>query len=327
MAKAAACLLLAVAGLACVSPAMAAADPLAAARDAAMAYLASQGESGTYPSGLAPYAVEAAAAVGLDALAWPSPSNPASASILIPGEEAPLLAMVRAAYAIAVAGGDLRDWQGQDLEARILDSFDGQQFGNAALLNDDAFAIPALRASGLPAGDDRLLAAARWLAEQRNDDGGWGYAVGAASGTDTTGMVLAAILPVLPPLEGQALRDGARDFVQTTHAGAGFAERPGGQANCDSTVWALRVLGEDGWAEDWQALLALQNPDGGLSYQSGQPSNGLCTAEAATLLADAAAGRIPSPKLVEGRQTPFIPLGMGLSALACAAHATRFRHD
>ncbi|MFA5943293.1 MAG: prenyltransferase/squalene oxidase repeat-containing protein [Candidatus Thermoplasmatota archaeon] len=301
-------------------------DALPAARDAALEFLARQGGDGAYPAGLAPYAVEAAVAAGLDAASWPSRERSALAGVLVPAMGEPLLRLVRPAHAIALAGGDLTDWNGDDLETRLRAGFDGAQFGDAVLLNDDAYALLALRATGAPSDDAMVESSARFLADHQNADGGWGYAAGSSSGTDTTGMVLAALASGVETGATAWASDG-RAFVNTTRAGAGYAEMPGGTANCDSTVWALRTLGDHGDAQAWEFLLGLQQADGGVAYQPGQPSNALCTAEAAALFADAAAGRIPAPGFGSDRGVPASSAILASALLVGLAAATRFRRN
>ena len=56
----------------------------------------------------------------------------------------------------------------------------------AGLVNQTAFAILALRAAGRPQEDPAIRAAARWLASQRNRDGGFNFAAVAAAAASTT---------------------------------------------------------------------------------------------------------------------------------------------
>lgn len=310
-------MLLVVAGLAPTASANGSSPEDAHARG--MAYLATQGGEGPYPSGLAPYAVEAAHAAGLDVATWPTPSRTALSAVAVPAADAPLLQVVRPAYAAALAGR-LRDWQGEDLEARLRAGFDGSQFGDPALLNDDLYALLALVAGGATSADPQVAKSVSYLAAHQNPDGGWGYAAGGASGTDLTAMVL--LLSDRLGSTGQATASAAtakaEAYLSSARVdGEGFAESPGGASNCDSTAWALRVDRTGQWTDAWPWLLDLQSASGGFSYQAGGSANPLCTAEAVTALGDALQGRAAAPDLPEdkGRQAPggsFPLLGTGL---------------
>lgn len=269
------------------------------AHERGLEFLAAQGGSGPYPAGLAPYAVEAAHAAGLDPAAWPDPSRAALDSVEVPPPEEPFLRLVRPAYALALAGR-LHDWHGEDIEGRLRAGFDGAQFGDPGLLNDDLFAGFALSADGNTVHDDEALgAAAEFLVSNQNEDGGWGYAVDGASAVDTTAMA------VLFLQRSQATADGtlydvamrAVEFVLSAQdpATGGFAETPGGEPNCDSTAWALRIYLDGRGLDAWDYLLGLQGDDGGFAYKARQASNALCTVEAVTLLGDALRGRAPPP--------------------------------
>lgn len=282
-----------------------------------LAFLAAQGGAGPYPTGLAPYAVEAAHAAGLDPAAWPDPSRAALDSVTVPSPDEPYLGLVRPAYALALAGR-LHDWRGEDVAQRLRAGFDGTQSGDPALLNDDLFAGLALLADGADRSDPQVQAVADLLVRHQGEDGGWGYAVGGRSSVDTTAMALlfldrsgaAAASSLLP--SGAVTR--ANDYILSAQDPAthGFAETPGGSANCDSTAWALRVPLDGRGADGWDYLLALQGPDGGFSYKPGQASNALCTVEAVTVLGDALHGRAaPPPPSRDGLDAPALtPAGM-----------------
>ena len=252
--------------------------------DAALQYLAGLGQDGYAPS-LAPYVAEASWAAGLNPAAWPR-DRPVLDDVAVPSG-GPLLAALRPLHALALADAPGRDQRVQ----RVLDAFDGRQFGDPGLLNDDAFALLVLDADGVPDAHPAVQAGAGTLLEAQA--GGWPYAVGGEPGADTTGFALAALHA--SGLLGQADASAATDFLHATRDGAAFAETPGGRANCNSSVWALRgllLLGVGTPPEAWDWLESLQQADGGLAYQPGQAANALCSAEAATLWGLRATGRL-----------------------------------
>lgn len=254
-------------------------------------------DGGRWSEGLVPYLVEAAVAGGRDPRSWP-PELPLVQQLGWPADNGSYIGSLRSLYAFALANE-----RAEEVEGRILEGFDGRQFGDPALLNDDAFALLALHATA-DRDDPRWSGWTASLASNQSDDGGWSWGVGGPGETDMTGIVLDAI--------GQEAQAGPADseraavFFATTRApDGGHALMPGDDAgNCDSTVWALRGLarveGGDGASDAerraaWDFLLALQRDDGGFAYQPDGPANALCTAEVAALIGDAVHGRVPGP--------------------------------
>lgn len=279
------------------------------ARQSALSFL---GDAALVAPGLAALVAEAGAANDLDLQAWPA-EQPVAGRLHVPGDDAPFIALLRPLRALALA----HDARAADLAQRVSAGFDGTQFGSPHMLNDDAYAILALRETGRPPQDADLLQAARFLLDHRNADGGWGWAVGGPSGTDMTGIILAALESLhADPRDAQA----ALPFLNRTQVGDGYAEAPGQEANCESTAWALRIQDQAEAAPDraaWTFLLSLQNPDGGFAHVPGAPSNLLCSAEAATVLGLAAAGHLHTPNL-DGAGIPAVGAWPSLAVVAAA---------
>ncbi len=301
------------------------ASPPAAALDDALDWLAERmaADSSFPSSGLAPYLVEAAAAARLDPASWPTAPGVLD-RLAFPPPGGPLLPLLRPAHAWAVAGRDLGDVDGRDVRAEILAAFDGAQFGDPTLLNDDAFAILALRADNLPVSDARLQAAAGFLAAHQ--EGGWSWSTSGTAETDMTGMVLVALdaVGVVPD------RDAARAFLDSARTlDGGWGLSAGADAgNCDSSVWALRGLDALGTAAPsgaWSFLLGLQGAEGGFSYRPGTPPDALCTAEAATLRGFVATGQVPFTATPAGRPAPGPGIPLALAALVLRAAFQRIR--
>lgn len=257
-------------------------------REGALAWVEARSRDGA--GSFAPHFAQAVESNGLATASWP-PGNPLRDQVLVPGPEATPIQLLRPLHALALADDPRSSVEGE-LVQRVLASFDGQQFGNPTALNDDAYSILALTQAGLPPTDARLLASAQALAAAQRDDGGWGWAVDSPSGTDMTGLVLLAL-----HLEGQDAGPlpAALAFVASTRSGDGYAETPGGTANCESTAWALRTqaLGGDVDPAAWRFLLSLQQEDGGFAHLPGGPSDPLCTSEALTVAGLAHAGAVP----------------------------------
>ena len=132
------------------------------------------------------------------------------------------------------AGLSPRSFQGHDLVRRLLvrRGGDGSWAGQ---VNPTAFGILALRAAGRTSGNARSAA---WLRDNRNQDGGWGFAPKAASDPDSTGAALQA-------LAASGSRAGTSQGVSylrgVQRSGGGFA-LAGGPVNAQSTAWAAQGL-------------------------------------------------------------------------------------
>jgi hypothetical protein len=267
---------------------------LLAARDRALDHLAS------LPAGtLAPYVLEAAVAGGRDPDAWP-PGHPAAQQVHLPDANGTYQSLLRPAFALShLPGIPDRD----AIYNRVAKGYDGRQFGDAVLQTDDTFALWTLAAIVPDWHLEPWNGMADSLLDNQTTAGGWSWSTTGAADTDTTGMVLSAMAELPGSNASAHLVDhlaAARAFLASAQAaGGGYATQPGGQANCDSTVWGIRgatVAGAPDNGTAWKALLGLQRGDGGFAYLSGdKASNDLCTAEVATLLGDAVAGRIPGP--------------------------------
>jgi prenyltransferase beta subunit len=125
-------------------------------------------------------------------------------------------------------------------------------------VNTSAFAIFALRAGG---GSDRVVKrAARWIAGQANDDGGFNFATkGGGSGIDDTGAALQAL--VAAGRKGtKTVRRAARFLARRQNPDGGYALQPGGPSNAQSTAWAVQALVAAGRNPDRQRRNGARSP-------------------------------------------------------------------
>lgn len=258
--------------------------------EGALAYVAAQqGANGRWPLPSQGYATEAAAAAGLDPRTWPSTARPAFQALTPEACTQPLVpeplqacyrTVLRVVHAAGVSGYDPRSLNGFDGVARVRAGFDGVQFGDPRFVNDDAWAILALRAAGVPASDAMIQAAVTNVLDARTSDGGWSDQVTAQAGdTDMTGMALAALAAAGRDMRGDA---AAISFLRAHWSPSGaFSNGPIGP-NVQSTAWAIHamsILGieTNGSALDW--IRSQRNDDGSLG-------NGLWpTTEAIVVLA------------------------------------------
>ena len=266
----------------------------------AMAWLAAQQRAdGTWDLLTQGYPAEAAASAGLDPKEWPTRERSAHAALhpspcthlVNPRDRQDCVykSWLRVAHAAGVSGYDPRALNGKDAVQAARDGFVAGQSGDAAYVNDDVWAILALRAAGVRADDPQVRASVEVLLRARAGDGGWSHlSVAGSSRTDMTGMALAALRAAGEPVP-DAARARAYLLAQLDREKHGFRSGdPNGGANCQSTVWALHGLAVLGGFDEREALgylRGLQNPDGGFSISGAGPSDVFCTTEAVVILA------------------------------------------
>jgi len=152
---------------------------------------------------------------------------------------------------------------------KIVNLFDGRQFGDGSLYNDDIFALLVLNKAGYAADDEMIKQDVNFIIAKQQADGSWG-------GADLTAAAIQVLFPLLS-LDGvSAAISKARNFL----ANAQGAD--GGYGNTYTTPWvmqAIAALGESSGA--WQknnktpeSYLALsQGADGGLEKDNAYEAN------------------------------------------------------
>jgi energy-coupling factor transport system substrate-specific component len=110
------------------------------------------------------------------------------------------------------------------------------------LVNQTAFAILALRASGARPSSPPIRRARTWLARQQNPDGGFNFAGrGGGSGIDDTAGALQGLVAGGAPRGGEVARAGTY-IAGRQNPDGGFPLTPGGASNAQSTAWAIQGL-------------------------------------------------------------------------------------
>jgi Prenyltransferase and squalene oxidase repeat len=188
------------------------------------------------------------------------------------------------------AGLDPRHFRGHDLVSRLLarrgkdGSWEGQ-------VNQTAFGILALRASGATSGNART---ASWLRAHQNSDGGWGFAIGSASDADTTGAVLQGLAA---SGNSAGIRRGASYLRSVQRPGGGFP-LSGGVVNAQSTAYAVQGLiaagvspssVREGGRSPLDYLGSVQARDGHYRYSTSSDQTPVWVTGQALLAADGAA--------------------------------------
>ncbi|MFH1584683.1 MAG: DUF4430 domain-containing protein [Patescibacteria group bacterium] len=188
--------------------------------------------------------------------------------------------------ALAAAGKDPRSFPDEDLVARLKGFFDGSQFESPDTLNDDMWAVLALRAVGVGTGDPAVAGAVSFLLENQNEDGGWAWNKGGASDTNDTSIGVIALLEAGMESGNAAIQDAVSYLKTAQNEDGGFPYDPlspygtDSDANSDAFVGAaISKLGQDpaSWEKNGNNLvshlLSLQAEEGFFAYQEGQGEN------------------------------------------------------
>lgn len=152
--------------------------------------------------------------------------------------------------------------------AEIVSRFDGSQVGDPNLINDDIFALIALRLGGYTSADPIMQNIAATLLARQGSDGAW-------EGTDLT----AAAMQALVPLSDLA---GVPEALARARSALATRQQPDGCiGNSFATSWsimAIRSLGEspDAWRSasggtPRTCLMSTQAADGG--FEAGAPED------------------------------------------------------
>ncbi|MFA6306490.1 MAG: prenyltransferase/squalene oxidase repeat-containing protein [Patescibacteria group bacterium] len=154
---------------------------------------------------------------------------------------------------------------------KIIDLFDGQQFGDASLYNDDIFALLVLSKAGYAADEEVIKKTADFIIAKQQADGSWGS-------SDLTAAAIQALASA-PSLSGVApALQKARNFLLNAQGA------DGGFGSTYATAWAMQALAALGESSDaWQknnntpeSYLALsQGADGGLEKENAYEANRL----------------------------------------------------
>ncbi len=151
-----------------------------------------------------------------------------------------------------------------DYVKKITDSFDGEQFGEASLINDDIFAIVTLVNAGYGSNDDMIVKSVQYILDNQQSNGSW-------MGVDLTSAAIQALKLVTNLASVSEAITKARKYVEENQ------ENDGGFGNSFATSWSIQsisALGEN--QEDWEKnnntpgdyLYSEQADDGGLEEGS-----------------------------------------------------------
>ncbi len=126
----------------------------------------------------------------------------------------------------------------------ITSSFDGTQFGNANLINDDIFALIPLKNSGYDESDEMITKDIKFIISRQKSDGSWEESVD----------ITAAAIQALESFE--SVFDVSNALIKATNYLTGKQNNDGGFGDSASSVystsWAMQAMGALGesWTKD-----------------------------------------------------------------------------
>jgi hypothetical protein len=139
-------------------------------------------------------------------------------------------------------GLDLRDFGGVDLLDTMAEAVDAETGAYGLDLFDECFYVLALSAAGEPVPEPVL----EHLRTRRAQDGGWEFSLGGGSDTNTTAMVLQALIAGGVRRGDHAIGAaiGYLAFSQNEDGGFGFV--PGAETDANSTALVIQALAAAG---------------------------------------------------------------------------------
>ncbi|MFA6355026.1 MAG: prenyltransferase/squalene oxidase repeat-containing protein [Candidatus Paceibacterota bacterium] len=135
---------------------------------------------------------------------------------------------------------------------KIIDSFDGEQFGDKNLYNDDIFALIVLKNAGYDEKDEIIINDLNYLIAKQNQNGSWGS-------IDMTAAFIEALKGFgdIPGVEDSVIK--SKNYIISNQ------ESDGSFGNPSSTSWVLQTLFEnDEILKTEKYLYSKQQIDGGM---------------------------------------------------------------
>lgn len=155
----------------------------------------------------------------------------------------------RRAMALLAVGENPYDFHGVNYINAILKTWDGAQFGDANLVNDDIFALLPLYASGYTKNDTEIKDAIKFIIAHQNSNGSWEDSV------DVTAASVQALTLYKSVSGVSGALSNAGSYL------ASMQEDNGGLGNAPATSWAMQA--ESALNKSW-----LKNGNSGKDYLS-----------------------------------------------------------
>ncbi|MEM1587914.1 MAG: prenyltransferase/squalene oxidase repeat-containing protein [Candidatus Bathyarchaeia archaeon] len=184
---------------------------------------------------------------------------------------------------MVAAGEDPKNINNIDLIAKLESFYDGTQFGDQGLLNDDFWAVMALISAGIDKNDPKIQNAVNFIKAHQNNDGGWSFDTAASYGSDvdSTAAAIMALIAAGESSSSQSIINALNYIKSKQDETGGFNSGWGYSAETDS--WAIQAIvaaGQDPTSDYWTIngnnpvthLLTFRNQDGSFKDWSNSPS-------------------------------------------------------
>jgi hypothetical protein len=195
------------------------------------------------------------------------------------------------AYGVALMGLDITNFGGQNLVAIMNANYNSGTGSYGLGTFDEVFYIYALARAGqpIPSGVNP------YLRSLQQGDGGWEFASGQGSDSNTTAFALQALLAAIAGPGDSTVQQGLAYLHTTQNADGGFGFLPGADSDPNSTAVVIQALVAAGQGIDehsaWspggntpiEALLSFQNPETG-AFQYGGVDSAFATYQAVPAL-------------------------------------------
>jgi|GEM_PF-863842 hypothetical protein len=136
----------------------------------------------------------------------------------------------RRAIALLSLGQNPYAFSGTNYIASIVNKFDGTQFGDPSLVNDDIFALIPLASAGYTSNDDVISKDISFVLSKQQPDGSWNTDV------DFTAAAVQALSPFRTASGVSDALTKASTFLQTSE------QSDGGFGNISSSSWAIQAM-------------------------------------------------------------------------------------
>ncbi len=192
--------------------------------------------------------------------------------------EAPILALT-------AAGQNPHTFGSEDFVAKLKSFYTQDQMGDPTSLNDDIFGILALVSAGEAKSSTEITGMKNFIISHQAQNGGWGYAVSAASDTDTTAAAVTALVAAGVDTQDVHIQSALAFMKTNQNTDGGFLSNAAfdSNSNTSSTAWVVWALNAtktspDSWLDSGKGpldyLAANQNAQGWFADQVGGQENG-----------------------------------------------------
>ncbi len=174
---------------------------------------------------------------------------------------------------MVAAGVDPKNVNGTDFVAALESFYNGTQFGDPSLLNDDFWAVMALISAGIDKNDEKIQNAIAYIKSNQNEgDNGWSFGLGTDSDVDSTAAAIMALISAGESQSSTHITNGL-EYMKSKQVSRGGFDSWGFGTSAESNSWAIQAIvaaGQNPTSADWTKegknptndLLSFQNQDG-----------------------------------------------------------------